>query len=149
MTRKPTPLTKRFTICQANATLPLVRAITGDLVRLAQDVLDRRQRLAALSDGRGRDGKDPYQEELNQIAEQLDEDSRQLQQYMDELRQIGVEPRSALEGIVDFPSMLDGRSVYLCWKLGDPDVRYYHEMDAGFEGRQPLGEQLGAGGGRH
>jgi len=149
MNRKPTPANKRFTVCQANATLPLVRAITGDLVRLAQDVLDRRQRLAALSDGRARDGHDPYQEELNQIAEQLDEDSRQLQQYMDELRQIGVEPRSALEGIVDFPSTLDGRSVYLCWKLGDPEVGYYHEVDAGFEGRQPLGEQLGAGGSRN
>ena len=138
---------KNFTVSEANATLPLVRAIITDLVALSKDVIDRRQRLSLLSRGRIRSAKDQdlYQEELAQIDEELEKDSRQLQEYVEELRQIGVEPKSATEGLVDFPSMVDGRPAYLCWKLGEPEILYWHELDAGFRGRQPLTVEAGAG----
>ncbi len=138
---------KNFTVSEANATLPLVRAIITDLVALSKDVINRRQRLSLLSRGRIRSAKDQdlYQEELAQIDEELEKDSRQLQEYVEELRQIGVEPKSATEGLVDFPSMVDGRPAYLCWKLGEPEILYWHELDAGFRGRQPLTVEAGAG----
>jgi hypothetical protein len=41
-------------------------------------------------------------------------------------------------GIVDFPSLRDGREVYLCWRVDEPTVAYWHDLDAGFRGRQPL-----------
>ena len=41
-------------------------------------------------------------------------------------------------GLVDFPAVRDGREVYLCWIDGEDDIRYWHELDAGFRGRQPL-----------
>lgn len=135
-----TPGRKRFTIQQANATLPLVRAIVTDLVRLAEDIADRRQRLSLLLAGYPSDRKDPYREELLQIEEGLEQDSRQLQSYAEELRQLGVEPR--MEGLVDFPAELDGREVFLCWRLGEPEVLHWHELDAGFAGRRPLTADL-------
>ena len=144
MSSPPSNKPRTFTARQANATLPLVGAIVSDLVQLARDVAERRQRLADLTGGRPRHPTDPYQEELAQIAQQFDSDSRQLQQYMDEVRQIGAEPKSALEGLVDFPSIMDGRPVYLCWKLGEPEVLYWHEVDAGYAGRQPLAAEVGA-----
>jgi hypothetical protein len=129
---------KLFTVEQANAALPLVRAITSDLVRMSREVLERRERLALLSAGRAAGAKDLYSEELAQIEEELDKDSQQLQAFVDELLALGVEPKSAPEGLVDFPSMMDDRLVFLCWKLGESEVLHWHELDAGFRGRQSL-----------
>ncbi len=127
---------KSFTVHEANAMLPLVRAITRDLAKLSREVVERRERLALLLGGRTVDAKDPYQEELIQISEELENDSRRLQEFVGELRQLGVEPKAG--GLVDFPAVLDGRKVFLCWQLGEPEVLYWHELDAGFRDRQPL-----------
>jgi hypothetical protein len=129
---------KIFTVEQANAALPLVRAITSDLVKLSREVVERRERLALLSSPRSATTKDPYAEELAQIEEELEKDSEQLQAYVEELRALGVEPKSGPEGLVDFPSMLDDRLVFLCWKLGETEVLHWHELEAGFSGRQSL-----------
>jgi hypothetical protein len=127
-----------FTIDQANAMLPLVRAICLDLSNLARDVMERRHRLALLTAGRELKSGDPYSDELSQMEAELEQDAARLQEYVDELRQLGVEPKGAVEGLVDFPSDLDGRIVYLCWKLGEPEVLYWHDLDSGYAGRQPL-----------
>ena len=65
---------------------------------------------------------------------------------MEELRDLGVEPTSGPDGLVDFPAVLDGRNVHLCGKLGEPEVLYWHEVGAGFRERQPLVEGSLAGG---
>jgi hypothetical protein len=127
-----------FTVEQANAALPLVRSITSDLVQLSREVVERRERLALLAAGRNAQSADPYSEELAQIEEELEKDSLQLQEYVAELRALGVEPKSGPEGLIDFPSMIDGRVVFLCWKLGESEVMYWHELEAGFRGRQSL-----------
>ena len=127
-----------FTIEQANASLPLIRAICGDLADLSREVTDRRERLSQLLDGRERKSYGPYNEELIQIEEELEKDTERLQEYVEELRSLGVEPKNGPEGLVDFPSLLEGRLVLLCWKLGEPEVLHWHELDAGFIGRQSL-----------
>jgi len=132
---------KLFTVEQANAVLPLVRAITSDLVSLSREVIDRRQRLALLTSGRQQQNhrdRDIYAEELEQIEEELEKDGERLQVYVDELRQLGVEPKSGADGLVDFPSLMDGRVVFLCWKHGEQEVLHWHELESGFGGRQPL-----------
>lgn len=130
---------KLFSVDEANAMLPLVRAIAADMVRLSQDVIQRRQRLAMLSQRpAGGSFLQQYQDEVEQIEEGLERDALQLQGYIDELRQLGVEPKSASEGLVDFPALVEGRLVYLCWKHGEPAVAWWHELDSGFAGRQPL-----------
>ena len=129
---------KLFTVEQANAALPLVRAITQDLVQLSREVIERRERLALLSSGRAGAARDLYSEELLQIEDELEKDGQRLQGYVQELIQLGVEPKSGPDGLVDFPSLMDGRVVLLCWKLGESEVLHWHELDAGFRGRQPL-----------
>lgn len=127
-----------FTIEQANAMLPLVRAITADLASLARDVVERRHRLALLSAGRDLKKSDPYSEELAQIETDLQLDGQRLMEYMNELKELGVEPKGAVEGLVDFPAEMDGRIVFLCWKLGETEVLHWHDIDGGFAGRQSL-----------
>jgi hypothetical protein len=127
-----------FTIEQANAMLPLVRAITSDLASLARDVVERRHRVALLTAGRDLKKSDPYREELAQIEKDLQLDGQRLVEYMNELKELGVEPKGAVEGLVDFPTEMDGRIVFLCWKLGEPEVLHWHDLEGGFAGRQSL-----------
>jgi hypothetical protein len=128
---------KLFTIDEATAMLPLVRAITRDLSELAQSVIERRQRIAALMAGRNLAAHDPYGGELLAVQQELERDVDKIQVYIDELRELGVEAKGP-QGLVDFPSLMDGRVVYLCWQLGEPEISFWHELEAGFTGRQPL-----------
>src|SRR4029079_9459155 len=68
----------------------------------------------------------------------LERDATRLQEYVDELRELGVEPKGAVEGLVDFPWMLEGRLVLLCWGVGESEVLHWHDLESGFAGRQPL-----------
>jgi hypothetical protein len=129
---------KLFTVEEANAMLPLVRAITGDMVVLARDVVERRERLNQINDHRESSSRDPYGDEVAQIEQELEKDIERLNEYARELIQLGVEPKGATEGLVDFPSKIDGRIVYLCWRYGEPEVLFWHAVDGGFAGRQPL-----------
>ena len=145
------PFKRLFTLEEANAALPLVRAICTDLAQLSRDVIERSERLANLQRVRGAQGRsdqrrDLYAEEVAQIEEDLERDSQRLQEYVEELRELGVEPKDGLQGLVDFPSLMDGRVVFLCWRLAEPEILYWHDIEAGFAGRQPLTANSGAGG---
>lgn len=134
MASRPTRL---FTVEEANRMLPLVRAIVSDLVELSRDVVERRQRLNHLMEGRELSAGDFYSDELAEIEKDLDRDTLRLQEYVKELRDLGVEPKGP-EGLVDFPAMINGKPALLCWKLGEPEIAFYHGLEDGFAGRQPI-----------
>jgi hypothetical protein len=137
----PEKTTKLFTVEEANATLPLVSAIMNDLATLSRELVERRQRLDHLQVGREAEEGDPYAEELSQIQEELDGQISQLQEYVNELRVLGVEPKNGPDGLidlVDFPAKIDGQRVYLCWRLGEPEVSFWHDIETGFAGRQQI-----------
>ena len=130
---------RRFCLDEANAMLPLVRVIVSDLVQLARDVSERLERLTMLFAMRDEiEPRDPYLEELLAVCEELERDRCRLWEYADELIKLGVEPESVVEGLVDFPSELDGRPVALCWKLGESEISFWHEWDAGYAERRAL-----------
>jgi hypothetical protein len=136
----PTPFarTKFFTPAQANAALPYVRAIVQDITQLAQELRDRHERLTRLKVGRRGALQDAHQEELDQAEADFERGQERMQEFEQELRQIGVELKDPFTGLVDFPSIRDDRVVYLCWRLGEPEVAHWHELEAGFAGRQKL-----------
>ncbi len=128
---------KYFTVEEANRTLPLVRAIVKDIVPLAQDLQQRQERLARVHPEQRQGMTEPYQEEFQVVEQEFQRDAARLEEYVDELRKLGVEIKG-WEGIVDFPGWMDDREVCLCWKLGEPEVAHWHEVDAGFAGRHKL-----------
>jgi hypothetical protein len=129
---------KLFTIEQANAMLPLVRAIVGDLSSLYRDLVGRHERLEHLASKRNATKGDPYSDELRQMEAELERDKVKLRDYVAELQELGIECKDPGRGLIDFPSEMDGKIVYLCWKLDEPEVLFWHDLDAGFAGRQSL-----------
>jgi hypothetical protein len=135
---KPAETNRRyFTVEEANKTLPLVKAIVTDIVRQFRIVNDLRQRLAAVQSDRRRPATDPYSEEMAQSQAELEAEEEKLATYIDELTKLGVELKGP-DGLCDFYSIMDGREVYLCWRLGEPEVLHWHELNAGVAGRKPL-----------
>ena len=129
---------KHYTPEQANAALPLVRVIVRDITELARDLRERHDRLTRLHDGdRGRPS-DPHQEELDHAQAEFERGQERMQELVRELKQLGIELKDFDIGLIDFRCQMDGREVYLCWRLGEPEVAYWHELDAGFSGRKRL-----------
>ncbi|MEX1232346.1 MAG: DUF2203 domain-containing protein [Planctomycetaceae bacterium] len=130
---------KYYTVESANRSLPLVKGIVSDIVALYHDIHERKERLNRIRRLPGHRPKNSaYSEELEQIEEELDKDISKLEDFVGELTQIGVEMKDPVKGLVDFYSKMDGREVYLCWMMGEPEVTHWHELDSGFSGRQSL-----------
>jgi hypothetical protein len=134
---------KYFTVEEANRALPLVKRIVSDIVHQYRVVEDLQQRLSMVSRDRRRPSNDLYSEELAQSQAEFEAEESKLTTYVEELRRLGVELKGP-DGLCDFCSIMDGREVFLCWRLGEPEVMYWHELDAGFAGRQPLTEHAQA-----
>jgi hypothetical protein len=66
----------------------------------------------------------------------------QLQELSAEIDSAGCYIKDLEGGLIDFPTIWEGREVYLCWKLGESEVGHWHEVDAGYAGRQPLKNPL-------
>lgn len=137
---EPETARKYYTVEEANSTLPLVKLIVRDIVELYADVRDRRDRLSAIAKaeyGNAERGE-VYSEELEAVEASIYKDIEKLKAFIAELTELGIELKDPETGLIDFYSLLDGREVFLCWKLGEPAVAHWHELDAGFEGRQLL-----------
>lgn len=141
MPAHPGKSSRSFTVAGANRTLPLVRAIVSDIVALHNDVSERQHRLSGLRKrnraSSARQG-DLYREEVEQIQNELDKDVTRLNGYLEELHEIGVELKDPSAGLVDFPTVVDGKQAYLCWQLGEAEVQSWHTLEASYLNREPL-----------
>lgn len=139
------PGKKYFTPAEANATLPLVRAIVKDISDLANVLRDRQERLARLQQVDRDAFAQAYQEELDQAQTQFEQERDRMAELFGELKSLGIELKDYFAGLVDFPCWMDGREVCLCWKLGEEEVGWWHELEAGFAGRQMISATSGVG----
>ena len=64
--------------------------------------------------------------------------TKRFQEILDRIEARGCHLKGLDPGLVDFPHLRNGREVYLCWRMGEKEIRYWHEIEDGFEGRQPL-----------
>ncbi|WP_165067437.1 DUF2203 domain-containing protein [Paludisphaera rhizosphaerae] len=133
------PRVRYYSVEEANRALPYVRAIVADIVRQNAVVEELQQRLARVGRDRKRNSEDAYSEELTQFRSELEAEEERLNTFHQELQALGVELRN-MDGLCDFPSLMDGREVYLCWRLGEPSVAFWHEREAGFAGRQKISD---------
>ena len=129
------PSTRQFTVAQANQTLPLVRRIVEDIVIGFRRWSVRIDEFEVASINSRAEAPDARAGELEREALAL---AAEIAGYERELAQIGVRCTDHGAGSVDFPAVLDGRPVELCWRLGEPAVQYWHEIGADDSYRRPL-----------
>lgn len=132
------PNKKYFTVAEANATLPLVRAVVSDIAALAPRFFELRERIVRMGPPESANPGNPYFEEEQQIREEFEKNQERMVELIEELGGLGIELKDFRTGLIDFPCWRDDREVYLCWKLGEPEVGHWHEIHAGFAGRQKL-----------
>jgi hypothetical protein len=121
---------RHFTRAEANALLPQLNALLIQL-REAKDELTDEQAHEALSGAApGNGGGD----EGRQVGVAFLE----VRRLLGTLEESGIVLRDIDRGLVDFPSLADGREIYLCWELGEDEVGYWHDLETGYGGREPL-----------
>ena len=123
---------KLFTLQEANELLPNVAANLKEIKKLYSTIAIYREsaRAAAGSSelGGGMQGGSRYVQALYETGK-----------ITTELDELGIQLKDYSRGLIDFPSMKDGRIVLLCWQLGEEErIEWWHELEAGFAGRQPL-----------
>ncbi len=121
---------KTFTISEARATLPLIRSIVKDIREVWRKLSEDQLSYDLLNGHRNLDEFFPAE------IERLKEYECKLDEYITELKQIGVSLKSPELGLIDFLYELNGRKVCLCWKDGEDDILYWHSTNAGYLNRQ-------------
>jgi hypothetical protein len=121
---------RHYTLEEASELLPRVAKLV-ERMRVARDQLGDREARAALSEaGPSNGGGTP--------GRTVSQGFLELRDLMIELRELEIVIRDLDRGLLDFPSLRDGREVYLCWQEGEDSIRFWHEPEAGFGGRKPL-----------
>lgn len=137
-------MSRTFTLNEAQMVLPVVEA----LLKRAQDAGSRAGEMEAemqnlsqrifLAGG--------LHVDVARAARRRAEKDKAVQEAQDtlaEIDEIGVQVKDLEEGLLDFPAILDGRAVLLCWKLGEPAIAHWHTEEEGFAGRKPLDDRFG------
>ncbi len=121
---------KHYTREEARELLPEIRAWLAKIVQYREDLRDFDKRFAhKLADGCDLGGE-PIHRWVSNLTE--------LQSLLLEFSRRQIVLKDLDRGLVDFPSILDGREVFLCWESSEEDIGYWHDLGAGYAGREPL-----------
>jgi hypothetical protein len=120
---------QRFSLEQANRTLPLVSRIVADIVKAHTNFVTLQAQCERLGAG---------SKKQVEVERELQAAKDRLQTLVDGLNSVGADIKDFQMGLVDFTGRNQGRDVCLCWKLGESNIGFWHELDAGYTGRQPV-----------
>jgi hypothetical protein len=121
---------RHFSREEANALLPKLKPLLAQLQEAKQDLTDE-QAHELLSDAAPSNGG-------GDAGQQVGEAFLEVRRLLEVLEESGIVLRDIDRGLLDFPALVDGREIYLCWELGEDEVAYWHELDTGYGGRRPL-----------
>jgi hypothetical protein len=130
---------KRFTRDEAEELLPYIAPLLfklRELKRQRDDLEAQGTELVQKSRGNGH-GVD---NEAGKVRREMETSGTHINELIEKVQGMGIELKDPELGLVDFRSIREGREVYLCWQLGEEHLSFWHEIDAGFAGRQPLEE---------
>jgi hypothetical protein len=124
-----------FTVEEANALLPSLIPMLETLRRQKAELDEARLALARLTPAMRGNGHGAAAVELERRFRDL---ANEITLGVRSILAQGVEVKDLDQGLIDFPSPRGDRVVYLCWRLGEGQIAWWHELDGGFAGRQPL-----------
>lgn len=121
-------MAKIYTRAEANALLPY---LAPTLVELREKFEEAAAVRAAVAEAASGNGWSPQRDAWSRTLARVSELIERLTEWEIELRDVAT-------GLVDFPSLVEGDEAWLCWRLGEPEVAYWHPKDEGFDGRRPI-----------
>jgi hypothetical protein len=126
----PHQFSKHYTRDEANALLPQIRVWLQQLEVLRASLRKHDQRVESLLEAGTDRGGPTVNDWVRTMAD--------IQHVMEEFRKREILIKDSERGLIDFPAIMGGREVFLCWESGEGDVEYWHDLEAGYGGREPL-----------
>jgi hypothetical protein len=120
---------KYYTLKEANETLHIVRPMLKEMMEIGEKIRARQPELWAMVQKSAGNGGNP---ELSRLLVEFDH----LDALLHQIQDMGIEVKDLTIGLIDFVGLKDGREIYLCWKYGEGEIQFWHEIEAGFAGRQ-------------
>ena len=122
--------TKHYSREEANALLPQIRLWLQQLEVLRASLRKHDQRVESLLEAGTDRGGPTVNDWVRTMAD--------IQHVMEEFRRREIFVKDADRGLIDFPAIMGGREVFLCWEKGEEDIEFWHDLDTGFGGRERL-----------
>jgi len=120
-----------FSLSEANEALKIIRPLMDEVQTIRLKILaSQPEAWPAIEKSAGNGG--------NKALSTLVQDFERLDALIHQILNTGAQIKDVNTGLLDFSSMRDGHEVYLCWKHGEDDIAFWHEVDAGFAGRQSI-----------
>lgn len=117
--------------------LPLLDALLAAALALRLEARNVEALIQAVRRSAGSDGSS-LQTDSRELESKLRGLVKTMQERVEAINEMGVQIKDLDRGLVDWVGLRDGRKVYICWERGEPAIAFWHELDDGFEGRQPI-----------
>ena len=127
-----------FTPDEANEALAVARPLTEELVEHRRSFAALQEQQAELTSRIAGNGGDLEPRELQEVQERVDEAVAGIAGCLSRIHEAGALVKDLDQGLVDFPAQRRGEPVLLCWRLGEPEIGFWHGLEEGFSGRKPL-----------
>jgi hypothetical protein len=124
-------MSQYFTLHEANQALTVIRPLMDEVQAIRKKILaNQPEAWPAIEKSAGNGG--------NRALSDMVQDFEQLDALIHQIQSTGAQIKDINTGLLDFSALKEGREVYLCWQFGEQDIAYWHEVDAGYAGRQPI-----------
>jgi hypothetical protein len=124
-------MSRYFTLQEANQALIVIRPLMDAIQNIRQEILARQPEVWPVVERAAGNGG-------SQAASKMVNEFERLDALVHQVQDTGALFKDINLGLLDFPALKDDREVYLCWKYGEQDIAFWHEIEAGFAGRQPI-----------
>ena len=136
-------MSRRFTLSEARQLLPQVDRLIREAVECKADYQKAERAIQAFN---GQitlmGGMVVDRTHILEARDRREQSAERLKHTIEQIHEIGCEVKDLDTGLIDFPSRFRGQEVYLCWKLGEPDINHWHSVHEGFAGRKPIDQDF-------
>ncbi len=131
-------MSRTFTPEEANEALVELRPIVERMVQHRRNLTAAQLLQAELVTRIAGNGGDMVPSDLHEAADTIQREATAISECAERINAAGAEVKSLEEGLLDFPARRGDEIVFLCWKLGEDEIRFWHRTDEGYTGRKPL-----------
>jgi hypothetical protein len=132
-------MSKHFTLAQAQSLIPRVDRLLREAIALKSGFIEAERAFQSFNERITlMGGMTIDRDQFLQAKIRRDSEAERLRSAVEQLQDLGCLVKDLDTGLVDFPTLFRGQEVYLCWKLGEPSIAYWHSVEQGFRGRKPI-----------